>query len=226
MFFPCHTGCISLKPDLLLYMNLSTKGEVVESACGLRDASLAFCFRNWLIMSFVWGVRVTTSHVIVCSLFQNCHPIQGVCVWKCCLLSCIWYFVIPWTVAYQAPLSMEFSRQEYWTVLPFPSPGDLPEPGIESRSPALQGYILWLSHQGSLEPVKSLGFTKLSPSCFELNPENEVRFSTWLARSIHRRWRRKWQPTPLFLPRESLGHRSLEGCCPWGRTESDTTELT
>ena len=46
--------------------------------------------------------------------------------------------VIPWTVAHQAPLSMEFSRQEYWNGLPFPSPGDLPDPGIEPGSPALQ----------------------------------------------------------------------------------------
>ena len=45
---------------------------------------------------------------------------------------------IPWTVAYQAPLSMGFSRQEYWSGLPFPSPGDLPNPGIKPRSPALQ----------------------------------------------------------------------------------------
>ena len=43
-----------------------------------------------------------------------------------------------WTVAHQAPLSMEFSRQEYWSGLPFPSPGDLPNPGIEPMSPALQ----------------------------------------------------------------------------------------
>ena len=39
-------------------------------------------------------------------------------------------------------------------------------------------------------------------------------------------WRRKWQPTPVFLPRESCGQRSLVGCCPWGRTELDTTEAT
>ena len=47
-------------------------------------------------------------------------------------------FVTPWTVAYQAPQSMEFSRQEYWSGLPCPSPGDLPNPGIEPGSPALQ----------------------------------------------------------------------------------------
>ena len=45
---------------------------------------------------------------------------------------------IPWTIAHQAPLSMGFSRQEYWSGLPFPSPGDLPNPGIEPGSPALQ----------------------------------------------------------------------------------------
>ena len=47
-------------------------------------------------------------------------------------------FATPWAVAYQAPLSMGFSRQEYWSGLPFPSPGDLPHPGIEPKSPALQ----------------------------------------------------------------------------------------
>ena len=46
--------------------------------------------------------------------------------------------VIPWTVALQAPLSMGLLRQEYWSGLPFPSPGDLPDPGIKPRSPASQ----------------------------------------------------------------------------------------
>ncbi|CAI9152054.1 unnamed protein product [Rangifer tarandus platyrhynchus] len=46
-------------------------------------------------------------------------------------------FATPWTIAHQAPLSMEFSRQEYWSGLPFPSPGDLPDPGIEPMSPVL-----------------------------------------------------------------------------------------
>ena len=46
--------------------------------------------------------------------------------------------VTPWTIAHQAPLSMGFSRQEYWSGLPFPYPGDLPDPETETRSPALQ----------------------------------------------------------------------------------------
>ena len=51
-------------------------------------------------------------------------------------------FVTPWTVAHQAPPSMEFSRQEYWSGLPFPSSGNLPDLGIESGSPALQADTL------------------------------------------------------------------------------------
>ena len=53
-------------------------------------------------------------------------------------LSCVRLFATLWTVAYQAPPSMGFSRQEYWSGLPFPSPGDLPDPGIEPGSPAFR----------------------------------------------------------------------------------------
>ena len=58
------------------------------------------------------------------------------------LLSCVQLFATPWTVAYQAPPSVGFSRQEYWSGFPFPSSGDLPDPGIEPRSPALQADAL------------------------------------------------------------------------------------
>ena len=58
------------------------------------------------------------------------------------LLSPVQLFAIPWTVAYQAPPHMGFSRQEYWSGLPFPSPGELPDPGIEPGSPALQADAL------------------------------------------------------------------------------------
>ena len=57
-------------------------------------------------------------------------------------LSRVWLFSTPWSVAYQAPPSMGFSRQEYWSGLPFPSPEDLPNPGIKPGSPALQADAL------------------------------------------------------------------------------------
>ena len=57
-------------------------------------------------------------------------------------LSRVWLFATPWTVAHQASPSLGFSRQDYWSGLPFPSPGELPDPAIEPRSPALQADAL------------------------------------------------------------------------------------
>ena len=63
------------------------------------------------------------------------------CVYVLSHLSCVQLFVILWTVAHQAPLSMGFSRQEYWNGLPCHPPGDLPDPGIKFRSPVLAGWF-------------------------------------------------------------------------------------
>ena len=70
----------------------------------------------------------------LCHFFKSCGA-GGDLVAKLCLAT-------PWTVSRQAPLSMGFPRQEYWIVLPFPSPGDLPNPGMEPRSLALQADSL------------------------------------------------------------------------------------
>ena len=67
------------------------------------------------------------------------------------LLSCVRLFATPWTVAYQASLSMGFSRQEYWSGLPLPSPGDVPDPGIEPASPALEADALTSEPPGKQE---------------------------------------------------------------------------
>ena len=80
------------------------------------------------------------------------HPGWGV------VLSGVRLSAILWTLALQAPLSMGFSRQECWSGLPFPPPGDLPDPDPEPTSPvstALQADYLLLSHQGNLH-LKSL----------------------------------------------------------------------
>ena len=65
-------------------------------------------------------------------------------------------FATLWTVACQAPLSMEFSRQEYWSRLPYSSPGDLPDPGIKPAAPALACGLLTSGHLGSPPPLISL----------------------------------------------------------------------
>ena len=61
------------------------------------------------------------------------------------------HFVTQWTIVHQAPLSMDFSRQEHWSGLPFPSPGDLPDPGIEPGSRTLQAESLPSEPPTSLE---------------------------------------------------------------------------
>ena len=78
----------------------------------------------------------TTTILIICQILFN-----ELCMYCVCVLSCVWLFTTPWTVAYQAPLSMGFPRQG----LPFPPPGDLPNAGIEPtfpESPALQADSL------------------------------------------------------------------------------------
>ena len=66
-------------------------------------------------------------------------------------LSHVQLFATLWTVAHQAPLSMGFTRQEYWSGLPFPSPGDFPNPGIEPRSPTLQADALTSEPPGKVQ---------------------------------------------------------------------------
>ena len=70
-----------------------------------------------------------------------------------CTLNRVQLFAIPWTVACQAPLSMEFSRQEYWSRLPFPPSGDFPDPGIEPKSLASPALSSWFFTTAPLVPL-------------------------------------------------------------------------
>ena len=72
--------------------------------------------------------------------------------------------VTPWTVACQTPLSVEFSRQEYWSGLPFPSPEDLPRPGIDPRSPALQADALPTELGGKPKLLLGGSFSRFPPA--------------------------------------------------------------
>ena len=99
--------------------------------------------RNWTGVSCIadgffanWAIRETPS--LVNQLLQKASWEAYSVFVVVQSLSHIWLFATPWTVAYQAPQYMGFSRQEYWSGLPFLSLGDLPDPGIESGSPALQ----------------------------------------------------------------------------------------
>ena len=108
-----------------------------------------------IISCFVPGLNFRTwqSEALVCYLMCVCD----LCMHAC--FSSIWLFVTLWTVAHQAPLSMGFSSQEYWTGLPCPPPRDLPNPGIETASPetpALQVDSLPLNHWGNLGYTQGL----------------------------------------------------------------------
>ena len=98
-------------------------------------------------------------------------------------LSCVRLLTTPWTAAYQAPPSMGFSRQEYWSGVPLPSL----VAQVVKRLPTMQ----------------------------------ETQFDPWVGKIP---WRRKWQPTAVFLPGEYYGLRSLVGYSPWSHKELDTTE--
>ena len=86
------------------------------------------------------------------------------------------------------------------------------EKAMAPHSSTVAWKIPWMEEPGGLQ---SMGLLRVRHD-----------WVTSLSLSTFMHWRRKWQPTPVFLPRESHGQRSLVGCSPWGRTESDTTEAT
>ena len=105
----------------------------LEGGCFLCMSShgLFFAWRKRSVMSFLLSIRMASISGQGPTLSLNIGTLP-VSVLLCPTLA------TPWTVARQAPLSMEFSRQEYWSSLPFPSPGYLHNPGIKPKSPALQ----------------------------------------------------------------------------------------
>ena len=126
-------------------------------------------------------------------------------------ISHVQLFVTLLTVGHQAPLPMGFSRQEYWSGLPCPPPGDCPNPGTEPLSPVAP--TLWVD---SLL-LNSLGSPSFSLVIYFIH-------SSVYNGKVYSLLRRAWQPTPVSSPGESHGQRSLAGYSPWGHKESDTTE--
>ena len=97
---------------------------------------------EWVAISFShvkcwWGIKLHSNIYAETGLFY-----QWIFKWKKVLITCVQLFATPWTVDCQAPLSMEFSKQEYWSGLPFPTQGDLPDPWMDPRSPTLQADSL------------------------------------------------------------------------------------
>ena len=108
--------------------------------------------RDWTQVSHIagrfftiWATREASQPPLFFSMKESESEVAQSCLTLC----------DPWTVAHQAPPSMGFSRQEYWSGLPFPSPGDLPDPGIEPRSPTLQADALTSAPPG--KPLNQVG---------------------------------------------------------------------
>ena len=100
-----------------------------------------FCLGNPMDREAWWATFYGAANESDKTEHTHIH-MQYFCMYKVKPLSRVWLFATPWTVTYQAPLSIRFPKQEYWSGLPFPSPRDLPDSGIEPRSPALQADAL------------------------------------------------------------------------------------
>ena len=146
------------------------------------------------------------------------------------LLSQVQLLATPWTVARQAPLSKWFFRQEYWSGLPFPSPGDLPDPGIEPGSPTLQadflpseppekeGWSSWIH-------AKQLEKTLESPlDCKEIKPVNPKGNQSWI---FIGRIDAEAEVPILWPPHEKnwLIGKDPDAGRDWGQEEKGTTEV-
>ena len=130
-------------------------------------------------------------------------------------------FAAPWTVAHQAPLSMEFSRREYCSGLPFPPPGDFFNPRIKTRSSKLWWILYRLIHQGIFLTQDS--YPHLLHVSLAFCIHKRWGFNPWVGKIP---WRWAWQHTPVFLPEESHGRRHLEDCSLRDHRELDMTEAT
>ena len=143
--------------------------------------------------------------------FYHFHLLTKLWVFSCFLynmslkvkvksLSRVQLFATPWTVAYQASPSMWFSRQEYWSGLPFPSPGDLPDPGIKPRSPALQADALTSEPPGKPYNMSLVAFfwSQVSHLHNNLVPSH-ILFSCLICQAIPCSFALTWKSTNLHF---------------------------
>ena len=146
--------------------------------CHLSDVELL----KWEKVKTLQSVKLSSDWALLffCITFFRLflRACDLVCAVPVCALSQVRLFAPPWTVAQQAPPSREFFRQEYWSGLPFPTPGDLPDPGIEPASlafPALAGGLF--TSTPPRKPSWLLGTTKAASSC---NIQQDVLSEYWL----------------------------------------------
>jgi len=167
---------IAIEIDLRIYISTSSTAVYEGSCCSISDISAPLIFISQKEHPIaVLNCIILTPLEVVFRLPLLCIFHSYLLFLLCCFSFCYWFEVIfkilhnsfgwfcaclcacsllsnsetPWTVSHQAPLSMEFSRQEYWSRLPFPTPGDLPDPRANSNLLHWQAVDLPLSHLGS-----------------------------------------------------------------------------
>ena len=128
-----------------------------------------------------------------------------------CMISCfsnVRLFVTVWTVAHQAPLCMEFSGQKYWSGVLFPSPGDLPDPGIKPMSHALQAELKLNEKRTKMgenrEGWNQVPALTLSSPRACVKPGSLSRCTGWLLQQQGCSWGDAWAQTPSSLPQDCL----------------------
>ena len=146
--------------DILCFQTFSFFSSSVKNAIGnLIGIALNLKINKLLLTILILPIKEHGIHLSVCLIFYFCHQhliafrVQVFWLleqWKCYSLSRVWLFIIPRTVVCQPSLSMWFPKQEYWSGLPFPFLGDIPNPGIESWPPALQEDSLLSELPGKL----------------------------------------------------------------------------
>ena len=146
-----------------ILLNILPKVICMFSELPTKMSMAFFTELEQIILNIVWNHKwtqiakailgkKTTGSITLLDFRLHYKAVAIKTVWsEVKLLSRVQLFVTPWTVAYYASLSMGFSRQEYWSRLPFPSPGDLPNSGIKSRSSALQADALPSEPLGKLQ---------------------------------------------------------------------------
>ena len=193
-----------------------------------RDRTCIPCIARWILNH--WTTKEVPVLFFIALLLWILwgSPLSGFLKWReVKSLSRVWLFATPWTVAHQAPPSMGFSRQEYWSGLPFPSPGDLPDPGIEPRSPALQADALTSEPPGkpSLGEYAFVNWNLGFPG--DLDGKESACNAGDLG-SIPRSGRSPGEgndyPLEYSCPENPHGQRSPAGYSPWGHKESDMSE--
>ena len=146
-------------------------GFRVRSGCSWMAVRRQVFFPSWVPPGY-------TSSPSVATVASECDPsftdmARNISlITRAQLLSYVWLFATPWTVACWAPLSMRFPRQEFWSRVPFHPPGDLPDPGMELLSPALMSRFFTIEPLGSPRshirpPLFWISFPVRSPQCIK-----------------------------------------------------------